>query len=120
MEQTQGRKAQVKAPQMAPPGLPQPPSPDWVYVCFETGSHGPQAGLKLTRAEDNSELLILLSPPVLDRQVCTPPTILPRLSRNAGAGAPIRNTPSPISLSDSGNSPGGQEDPLVQCLHEDQ
>lgn len=28
MEQTRGRKAQIRAPQMAPPGLPQPPSPD--------------------------------------------------------------------------------------------
>lgn len=94
----------------------------WVYVCFETESHVPQAGLKLTIA-DNSELLILLSPPQCWTNRCAHrPPLLPRLSRNAGLGsrAPIRNTRSPISLPDSGNSPEGQEDPLVQCLHEDQ
>lgn len=56
----------------------------WVYVCFDTGSHVPQAGLKLTIA-DNSELLILLSPPQCWTNRCAHrPPLLPRLSRNTG------------------------------------
>lgn len=38
-----GADPREKSPSQSPTNGP--PSPDWVYVCFETGSHVPQAGL---------------------------------------------------------------------------